>query len=171
MNPNSLVCNSFDVQYKRIQSLRNQYLTMIRLILKNKSHLAINDIMTYNEIETKLSNITNEISKLNKSIIKNSKDKKIIDDMFSKNNLNNQSNIEEFNTEPNVPDLIMAQTLAAFLPFMIIYYNSIDNSQYQTQSQTQTQPLNNNNYTNNDDVNDIFLNNLSDPHKVSLTLD
>ena len=43
----NLVCNSFDVQYKRIQSFRNQYLTMIRLIMKNKSHLSINDIMKY----------------------------------------------------------------------------------------------------------------------------
>ena len=62
----NLVCNSFDVQYKRIQSFRNQYLTMIRLIMKNKSHLSINDIMKYNEIESKISDLTSEISKLNK---------------------------------------------------------------------------------------------------------
>ena len=161
----NLVCNSFDVQYKRIQSFRNQYLTMIRLIMKNKSHLSINDIMKYNEIESKISDLTSEISKLNKSVIKNSKDKKIIDEILSKNNTNNQNQIQ-VNTEPNIDDIRMVQTLIAFLPFMILYYNSIDNNNQQQYFQTGI------NQNQNQHINDdYFLNSLNDPIQVSLSLD
>jgi len=161
------VCNSFDVQYKRIQSFRNQYLTMIRLIMKNKSHLSINDIMKYNEIESKISDLTSEISKLNKSVIKNSKDKKIIDEILSKNNTNNQNQIQ-VNTEPNIDDIRMVQTLIAFLPFMILYYNSIDNNNQQQYFQTGINQNQNQNQHINDDY---FLNSLNDPIQVSLSLD
>ena len=161
------LCNSFDVQYKRIQSFRNQYLTMIRLIMKNKSHLSINDIMKYNEIESKISDLTSEISKLNKSVIKNSKDKKIIDEILSKNNTNNQNQIQ-VNTEPNIDDIRMVQTLIAFLPFMILYYNSIDNNNQQQYFQTGINQNQNQNQHINDDY---FLNSLNDPIQVSLSLD
>ena len=34
----TLLCKSFDDQYKRVQSFRNQYLNMIRIILKMQSN-------------------------------------------------------------------------------------------------------------------------------------
>ncbi len=106
----NLVCKSFDEQYKRIQAFRNQYLNMVRLLLKQKNNnISIETILSYNEIENKITNLFNDI----KIITQNLKLKKNNNDMEN----NTQSNYEA--------DFKMIQTLMAFIPFMIIYYNSI----------------------------------------------
>jgi hypothetical protein len=114
---NQLVCNSFDDQYKKIQSFRNQYLNMIRLVLKhkNKNHLTFEEIMDYNTIETKLSDILNDINNYTKELkIKSKKTKK-------------QSivTIDHPEQQQYNHDNMMAETLVAFLPYMILYYNHL----------------------------------------------
>jgi hypothetical protein len=108
-----LVCSSFDAQYKSIQSFRNQYLNMIRLILKNKSKLSFEDMLTYNEIENKINNIKSDITQFSQSVLLNSKKKNNVD---ASNILN----------ESNNHDHKMAETLCAFLPVMILYYNNLE---------------------------------------------
>ena len=107
----SLVCNSFDTQYKRIQTFRNHYLNMIRIILKNKSNLSFNQIMVYNEIELNTTQLMNSIIEFTKDIKKNN--------LKSNNNLNNSNN-------SNVEDIKIIHTLTSFLPFMILYYNQLN---------------------------------------------
>ena len=108
----NLICNSFDEQYKRIQTFRNHYLNMIRILLKNKSNLNLKQIMTYNEIELNTNQLMNSITEFIKDIknIKNTKENK-------KLNLN-----DNFNNE----DLKMIHTLSYFLPFMLLYYNTLN---------------------------------------------
>ena len=104
----SLVCNTFDTQYKRIQTFRNHYLNMIRIILKNKSNLSFNQIMTYNEIEMKITELMNSIVEFTKDI--------------KKNNLKNNNNLNNLNAE----NIKIIYTLTSFLPFMILYYNQLN---------------------------------------------
>ena len=110
----SLVCNSFDTQYKRIQTFRNHYLNMIRIILKNKSNLSFTQIMAYNEIELNTTQLMNSIIEFTKDIKKNN----------LKNNLNNL----------NVEDIKIIHTLTSFLPFMILYYNQLNTPNTSTSS-------------------------------------
>ena len=110
-----LVCNSFDDQYKKIQSFRNQYLNMIRSILKHKNHLTFEEIMNYNEIESKLNDILHDINNYTKELkIKSKKTKK-------------QSilTIDHPEQQQYNHDNMMAETLVAFLPYMILYYNHL----------------------------------------------
>jgi hypothetical protein len=130
----TLLCKSFDDQYKRVQSFRNQYLNMIRIILKMQSnnkfpHLTMEDILAYNEIENKINTVNTEIVKLTQNIKK-------------KYNLSNSNFNQNLNTNPvytnltashqsvssNITDddIRMAQTFVAFLPLMIYYYNSLN---------------------------------------------
>lgn len=112
---NQLVCNSFDDQYKKIQSFRNQYLNMIRSILKHKNHLTFEEIMNYNEIESKLNDILHDINNYTKELkIKSKKTKK-------------QSilTIDHPEQQQYNHDNMMAETLVAFLPYMILYYNHL----------------------------------------------
>lgn len=99
-----IIEDSFDKHYKLIQSLRNQYLSMIRMILKNKrlNNLTLEEIMAYHDIENKIIELRKEIS-----IVINNK----------------YINL----TEPDNSDIKMFRTLKAFLPLMILYYNSILN--------------------------------------------
>lgn len=113
----SLVCNSFDTQYKRIQTFRNHYLNMIRIILKNKSNLSFNQIMTYNEIELKTTELMNYIIEFTKDIKKNN--------LKNNNNLNNLNNM-------NAENIKIIYTLTSFLPFMILYYNQLNITNTQT---------------------------------------
>jgi hypothetical protein len=99
-----IIDDSFDKHYKLIQSLRNQYLTMIRMILKNKrlNNLTLEEILGYHDIENKIIELRKDISIL----------------------INNKYiNL----TEPDNNDVKMFRTLKAFLPLMILYYNSILN--------------------------------------------
>jgi hypothetical protein len=107
----SLVCNSFDTQYKRIQTFKNHYLNMIRIILKNKSNLSFNQIMDYNEIELNTTELMNSIIEFTKDIKKNN--------LKSNNNLNNLNNL-------NAENIKIIYTLTSFLPFMILYYNQLN---------------------------------------------
>jgi hypothetical protein len=115
MNDNGLldsliIEDSFDKHYKLIQSLRNQYLSMIRMILKNKrlNNLTLEEIMGYHDIEHKLLELRKDIS----TIINN----KYI-------NL----------TQPDNSDIKMFRTLNVFLPLMIIYYNSLQKETQNTE--------------------------------------
>ena len=108
---NQLVCNSFDDQYKKIQSFRNQYLNMIRLVLKHKNHLTFEEIMNYNTIETKLNDILNDINNYTKAL-KSKKTKK-------------QSILPTEEEQEYNHNTTMAETLVTFLPYMILYYNHL----------------------------------------------
>jgi len=107
MNDNGLldsliIEDSFDKHYKLIQSVRNQYLTMIRMILKNKkiNNLTLEEIIGYHDIEHKLLELRKDISVL----------------------INNKYiNL----TQPDNSDIKMFRTLNAFLPLMILYYNNL----------------------------------------------
>ena len=105
-----IIEDSFDKHYKLIQSLRNQYLSMIRMILKNKrlNNLTLEEIMGYHDIEHKLLELRKDIS----TIINN----KYI-------NL----------TQPDSSDIKMFRTLNAFLPLMILYYNSLQKETQNTE--------------------------------------
>ena len=99
---NLIIEDSFDKHYKLIQSLRNQYLTMIRMILKNKrlNNLTLEEIMGYHDIEHKILELRKDISTL----------------------INNKYiNL----TQPDSSDIKMFRTLNAFLPLMIMYYNTL----------------------------------------------
>ena len=116
---NQLVCNSFDDQYKKIQSFRNQYLNMIRLVLKNKNHLTFEEIMDYNTIETKLNDVLNDINNYTKELktkTKKTKKQSII-----------PTEQEEYHEQEQIynHDTTMAETLVTFLPYMILYYNQL----------------------------------------------
>lgn len=104
----SLVCNSFDSQYKRIQTFKNHYLNMIRIILKNKSNLSFNQIMAYNEIELNTTELMNSFIEFTKDI--------------KKNNLKSNNNLDNLNAE----NIKIIYTLTSFLPFMILYYNQLN---------------------------------------------
>ena len=112
-----LINDSFDRHYKLIQSLRNQYLSMVRLILKNKrqNNLTLEEILAYHDIEKKLLDVRKDIS-----ILINNKYKNL--------------------TPPDDNDVKMIRTLKAFLPFMIAFYNSqyIMNENKKNQNQNQT---------------------------------
>lgn len=110
---NQLVCNSFNDQYKKIQSFRNQYLNMIRLVLKHKNHMTFEQIMEYNTIETKLYDVLNNINNYTKELKNKSKKHK------------NQSILLTEQYEPDNHDTTMVETLVAFLPYMILYYNHL----------------------------------------------
>ncbi len=98
-----MINDSFDRHYKLIQSFRNQYLIMIRTILKNKrlNNLTLEEILAYHDIEKKILDLRREISVLNNSKYIN------------------------LGTTPDHSDVKMIKTLKAFLPFMIAYYNTI----------------------------------------------
>ena len=129
----TLTCKSFDDQYKRIQSFRNQYLNMIRIILKSQSvnkfpHLTMEDILTYNEIEDKITNINTDISKFIKNIKKKYNfvsQTKDTNPLFS-SLINNASETQSNSSNITDDDIRMAQTFMAFLPFMICYYNNLN---------------------------------------------
>jgi hypothetical protein len=107
-----LVCNSFDTQYKKIQSFRNQYLNMIRLVLKNKNQLTFEEIMSYNEIESKINDLSYDITNYTTEI-KRKSNKKI-------------SRVQPLNLEIDTnADSQMSEMLVAFLPYMILYYNHL----------------------------------------------
>jgi hypothetical protein len=94
--------DSFDKHYKKIQSFRNQYLNMVRTLLKHKSTLSMEEFMTYLNIEEKILSLRRDISRLNTL-----KQKKI-------------------HEEEDIADLKITYTLTSFLPLMILYYNQID---------------------------------------------
>ena len=114
---NQLVCNSFDDQYKKIQSFRNQYLNMIRSVLKHKNHLTFEEIMDYNTIETKLNDILNDINNYTKEL-KTKKTKKQSILTIAQEEYHEQE--QTYNH-----DTTMAETLVTFLPYMILYYNHL----------------------------------------------
>jgi hypothetical protein len=119
-----LINDSFDRHYKLIQSLRNQYLSMIRLILKNKrqNNLTLEEILAYHDIEKKLLDVRKDISTL----------------------INNKyTNL----TPPDDNDVKMVKTLKAFLPFMIAFYNAqhtIQEKEKQNKNKNQNQNQNQN---------------------------
>ena len=99
---NLIIDDSFDKHYKLIQSLRNQYLTMVRMILKNKrlNNLTLEEILGYHDIEHKILELRKDISTL----------------------INNKYiNL----TQPDNSDIKMFRTLNTFLPLMLIYYNTL----------------------------------------------
>ncbi len=109
-----IINDSFDRHYKLIQSFRNQYLIMIRTILKNKrlNNLTLEEILAYHDIEKKILDLRREISVLNNSKYVN------------------------LGTTPDHSDVKMIKTLKAFLPFMIAYYNSINVNNNNTHNNT-----------------------------------
>ncbi len=58
----NLIDESFNKHYKNIQSFRNQYLNMIRGVLKKKDNLTFEEIMKFNDIENKIYNIRKDIT-------------------------------------------------------------------------------------------------------------
>ncbi len=159
---NNLVCNSFDTQYKRIQSFRNQYLNMIRLVLKHKSKLSFENIMTNNEIENKITDLNKEISILNKSVVQNIKNINDFSSIFQNQNQHQQQQI-------NIEDYRILQTLTTFLPLMVLFYNSVD----LINQPTQPQIINRVNHEEGDiyQENEEFLRKLRDPTNIYLSLD
>jgi hypothetical protein len=108
---NLIIEDSFDKHYKLIQSLRNQYLTMIRMILKNKrlNNLTLEEILGYHDIEHKILELRKDISTL----------------------INNKyTNL----TQPDNSDVRMFRTLNTFLPLMILYYNGLINENQYTET-------------------------------------
>lgn len=103
-NLGPLLDDSFDKHYKKIQSFRNQYLNMIRTLLKHKSTLSMEEFMTYLNIEEKILSLRRDISRLNTL-----KQKKIHQD-------------------EDIADLKITYTLKSFLPLMMMYYNQIDDT-------------------------------------------
>ena len=145
----SLVCNSFDTQYKRIQTFRNHYLNMIRIILKNKSNLSFNQIMAYNEIELNTTELMNSIIEFTKDI--------------KKNNLKNNNNLNNLNVE----DIKIIHTLTSFLPFMILYYNQLNTPN--TSTSPSNEDIHTQNTHNNINIYDYGYQNLnSDTLKIPL---
>lgn len=132
-----LISDSFDRHYKLIQSLRNQYLTMIRMIIKNKkqNNLTLEEIMAYHDIENKLLELRKDISIL----------------------INNKyTNL----TKPDNDDVKMFRTLKAFLPLMIMYYNSINNETINNEkNESNKTKKNETNETNNSNNLETYLNN------------
>lgn len=110
-----LVCDSFNDQYKKIQSFRNQYLNMVRLVLKhkNKNNLNFEQIMEYNTIESKINDVLYDIKNYTNQL-KSDKTKKQLLPSVS------QSHQPTYND-----DTTMVETLVAFLPYMILYYNHL----------------------------------------------
>ncbi len=104
----NLIEQSFNKHYKNIQSFRNQYLNMIRCVLKNQNNLSFEEIMKYNDIENKLYDIRKDIT----NYITEIKTKK------------KSSNIQILRDDS---DLKMIKTLQVCLPLMIYYYNKLDN--------------------------------------------
>ena len=129
----TLTCKSFDDQYKRIQSFRNQYLNMIRIVLKSQSnnkfpHLTMDVILMYNEIENKITNINNDIHKFTRNLkqnynltSQNQYTNPIFESLTGNNVSRNNTNLNNVSED----DIRMAQTFITFLPFMIYYYNSL----------------------------------------------
>ena len=115
----NLIEASFNKHYKNIQSFRNQYLNMIRCVLKRKDNLTFEEIMKFNDIENQLYNIRKNITKYSSDIIKNKQKNK-------KNNNNNEvsCNVQVLKDDS---ELKMIKTLNACLPIMILYYNNLDN--------------------------------------------
>lgn len=113
---NQLVCNSFDDQYKKIQSFRNQYLNMIRLVLKHKNHLTFEEIMDYNKIESKITDTLHDINNYTKEL----KSKKTKKQSILTTEQQEQKEQQLYNH-----DNMMAETLVTFLPYMILYYNHL----------------------------------------------
>jgi hypothetical protein len=103
-NLGPLLDDNFDKHYKKIQSFRNQYLNMIRTLLKNKSTLSMEEFMTYLNIEEKMLALKRDISRLNTMKLK------------------------KIHEDDDVADLKITYTLKSFLPLMIMYYNQIDDS-------------------------------------------
>ncbi len=101
-NLGPLLDDTFDKHYKKAQSFRNQYLNMIRTLLKHKSTLTMEEFMTYLNIEEKMLSLRREISKLNTMKLK------------------------KIHTDDDIADLKITYTLKSFLPLMIMYYNQID---------------------------------------------
>jgi hypothetical protein len=88
---------------------------MIRLVLKHKNHLTFEEIMDYNTIESKLTDILNNINNYTKEL--KTKTKKI-----TKQSILPIAQEEE---ETYNHDTTMAETLVTFLPYMILYYNHL----------------------------------------------
>jgi hypothetical protein len=99
-----MINDSFDRHYKLVQSFRNQYLNMVRMILKNKrqNNLTLEEILAYHDVEQQIQNLRKTVSTL------------------VTNKYNNF-------TKPDNDDVKMIRTLKVFLPFMIAYYNSMNN--------------------------------------------
>ena len=106
----NLIESSFNKHYQNIQSFKNQYLNMIRSVLKRKDDLTFEEIMKFNNLENQLYNLRKEITYYSRDINKN---KNI-----------NFSNVQVLK---NDSDLKMIKTLSACLPIMLSYYNSLDN--------------------------------------------
>lgn len=124
-----MINDSFDRHYKLIQSFRNQYLIMIRTILKNKrlNNLTLEEILAYHDIEKKILDLRREISVLNNS--------KYV-------NLGNS---------PDHSDVKMIKTLKAFLPFMILYYNNMNSNMNDNMNSNMNSNTNDNTTNTNDD--------------------
>jgi hypothetical protein len=103
-NLGPLLDDTFDKHYKKIQSFRNQYLNMIRTLLKHKSTLSMEEFMTYINIEEKMLSLRRDISRLNTMKLK------------------------KIHSDEDVADLKITYTLKSFLPLMIMYYNQIDDN-------------------------------------------
>jgi hypothetical protein len=101
-NLGPLLDDNFDRHYKKIQSFRNQYLNMVRTLLKNKSTLSMEEFMTYLNIEEKMLALRRDISRLNTMKLK------------------------KIHADEDIADLKITYTLKSFLPLMIMYYNQID---------------------------------------------
>ena len=114
----NLIEASFNKHYKNIQSFRNQYLNMIRSVLKRKDDLTFEEIMKFNNLENELYNLRKEITYYSSDININKNKNK------NKNKNINFSNVQVLK---NDSDLKMIKTLSACLPIMVLYYNSLDN--------------------------------------------
>jgi molybdopterin-biosynthesis enzyme MoeA-like protein len=115
---NQLVCNSFDTQYKKIQSFKNQYLNMIRSVLKHKNNIEFEQIMTYNTIESRINDIMNDINNYTKELKLNKKQHIQIQQQIQQQH--------QIQSESENQDTKMIETLTTFLPYMILYYNHLE---------------------------------------------
>ncbi len=123
----NLIEASFNKHYKTIQSFRNQYLNMIRCVLKRKDDLTFEEIMQFNNLENQLYNIRKDITNYSSEIIKNKNKNK--NKQTNNNNNQNKNNQTPLNVQilKDDSDLKMIKTLNACLPIMIMYYNNLDN--------------------------------------------
>jgi hypothetical protein len=87
---------------------------MIRLVLKNKNQLTFEEIMSYNEIESKINDLSYDITNYITEIKRKSKTNKKL------------SRVQPLNLEIDTnADSQMSEMLVAFLPYMILYYNHL----------------------------------------------
>jgi len=120
---------SFDVKYKEIQSLRNQYLNLVRNIVKKQkttpTEIRFENYLEYYSINNKIYELQKDISNLTRTLNIKTQDKTDNNNNNNDDNMFNLDNIEDIENLEDIEDKKMMKTMATFMPLMIKYYNSL----------------------------------------------